>query len=76
MPGIGLDTSHIFSSHRNEVATINYPHFTARKTEALKDKVIAHVTQLAGVQVAIWTEICLILLCSVYYMMEQMLARR
>lgn len=54
MPGIGLHTSHIFSfSHSNEVATINYPHFTAGKTEALKDKVIAHVTQLAGVQVAI-----------------------
>lgn len=50
MPGIGLVTWHMFSfSHSNEIANINYPHFTAGKTEALKDKVIAHVTRLASI---------------------------
>lgn len=79
MPGLGLSTWHKFCfSHSIEIATINYLHFTAGKTVALKDKVIARVTQLASVQTGIWTEISLILLRSITLdqRMEQMLRRR
>lgn len=33
MPGIGLSTLHMVSSHASEEATIDYPHFTAGKME-------------------------------------------